>query len=242
MTMQQMNPVETPNARPMNIIPFSFDTHAIRSIMIDGEPWFHAADTANALGYANTAEAIREHVEREDKQSVSLGLPGIAPIFINEPGMYALIFGSRLEAAARFRRWITKEVIPSIRKTGGYGESEGARRALETVRRQLEHADRVVEFKTQHCFYSIDRPRDREIVNNTVNLEAAKLHLNPADVEAVRRTSVDKVMATVYGDPMAAARVARQQASIDAEVKKRLAVALERRAGRTPTKTRKRRG
>lgn len=228
----------------MNIIPFSFDARAIRSIVIDGEPWFHAADTANALGYANTAEAVREHVEADDKQSVSLGLPGIAPIFINEPGMYALIFGSRMEAAARFRRWITKDVIPSIRKTGGYGESEGARRALETVRRQLEHVDRVVEFKTQHCFYSIDRPRDREFIDNTVNLEAAKLHLNPADVEAVRRTSVDKVMASVYGDPMAAARVERQQAAIHAEVQKRLAVALERREGREgrrPVKRRKRR-
>ncbi|MDM0073979.1 BRO family protein [Variovorax sp. J2P1-59] len=222
----------------MNVIPFSFDAHNIRSILIDGEPWFHAADTASALGYVNTAEAIREHVESEDKQSVSLGLPGIAPIFINEPGMYALIFGSRMEAAARFRRWITKEVVPSIRKTGGYGASEGARLALETVRRQLEHVDRVVEFKTQHCFKSIGRPRDREIIANTVNLEAAKLHLDPALVEKVRASTVDTVMATVYQDPMAVARIERHKALIETEVQKRLTVERSKARYRGPAKPR----
>jgi prophage antirepressor-like protein len=222
----------------MNIIPFSFDAQAIRTILEDGEPWFHAADVCAALGYTNPRDAISRHVDDEDKRSVSLLLPGSAPTFISEPGLYALIFGSNLPAARKFKTWVTKDVIPSIRKTGAYGASEGARLALETVRRQLEHVDRVVEFKTQHCFKSINRPRDREIIANTVNLEAAKLHLDPALVEKVRTSTVDTVMATVYQDPMALARVERHRALIETEVQKRLTVERSKARHRGPAKPR----
>ena len=90
----------------------------VRSIQIDGEPWFVGKD-----GYENTRDALVKHVDEEDKgvaKCDTLGGPQDMTI-INESGVYALIFGSKLESAKRFKHWVTKEVLPSIRKTGSYG-------------------------------------------------------------------------------------------------------------------------
>lgn len=95
---------------------------AIRTVTIDGEPWFAGKDVAEALGYADQNKAIAMHVDEEDKlndkTASSLGQRG--GWFINESGVYALVFGSKLESAKKFKRWVTKEVLPSIRKTGSY--------------------------------------------------------------------------------------------------------------------------
>lgn len=95
----------------------------IRSIQIAGEPWFVGKDVAAALGYENTRDALARHVDDEDKNTVVIhdgiqGNPNM--IIINESGVYALIFGSKLDSAKRFKHWVTKEVLPSIRKTGAY--------------------------------------------------------------------------------------------------------------------------
>ena len=90
---------------------------------IDNEPWFVGKDVADALGYSNSRDAIATHVEMEDKNTVVIsdgkrGNPNQA--IINESGLYALIFGSKLESAKRFKHWVTSEVLPIIRKTGSY--------------------------------------------------------------------------------------------------------------------------
>ena len=94
----------------------------VRTIEIDNEPWFVGKDVAVALGYTNTAKAVRDHVDEEDKLTERIVLSGQnrEVIFINESGLYSLILSSKLPTAKDFKRWITKEVIPSIRKTGGY--------------------------------------------------------------------------------------------------------------------------
>ena len=94
----------------------------VRTIEIDGEPWFVGKDVAVALGYTNTAKAVRDHVDEEDKLTERIVLSGQnrEVIFINESGLYSLILSSKLPTAKDFKRWVTKEVIPSIRKTGGY--------------------------------------------------------------------------------------------------------------------------
>lgn len=96
----------------------------IRTVMIDGEPWFVGKDVATALGYVNPRKALLDHVEEMDKRN---GVPirdamgrDQYPVFINESGMYALIFGSKLESAKRFKRWVTSEVLPTIRRTGQF--------------------------------------------------------------------------------------------------------------------------
>lgn len=94
----------------------------IRTVTIDGEPWFVGKDVAKILGYVDPNKAIATHVDEEDKlndkTASSLGQRG--GWFINESGLYALIFGSKLESAKRFKHWVTSEVLPSIRKTGSY--------------------------------------------------------------------------------------------------------------------------
>ena len=95
----------------------------IRTVTIDNEPWFVGKDVALALGYERTADAIRQHVETEDKGVGEIQTPGGTQnmTIINESGIYALIFGSKLESAKRFKRWVTSEVLPAIRRTGAYG-------------------------------------------------------------------------------------------------------------------------
>lgn len=99
----------------------------IRTLVLNGEPWFVGKDVAMALGYSNARDAISKHVDEEDKQVIQKSqiatfdnVPNRGFIFINESGLYALIFGSKLESAKRFKRWVTSEVLPAIRKTGSY--------------------------------------------------------------------------------------------------------------------------
>jgi prophage antirepressor-like protein len=95
----------------------------IRTVTIDGEPWFVGKDVAEALGYAKPLGAVSTHVEKDD--SLKRGLMDSLgreqeTIFINESGLYALIFGSKLDSAKKFKKWVTSEVLPAIRKNGSY--------------------------------------------------------------------------------------------------------------------------
>lgn len=95
----------------------------VRTIVKDGEPYFIGKDVAEILGYSNTRDALAKHVDDEDKNTVAIrdGIQGNPNLtIINESGVYALIFGSKLPKAKQFKRWVTSEVLPSIRKTGSY--------------------------------------------------------------------------------------------------------------------------
>lgn len=95
----------------------------VRTLVVEGEPWFVGKDVAESLGYAKARNAIATHVDGEDKKDAPIQgtLGGVQEMtIINESGLYSLIFGSKLESAKRFKRWVTSEVLPSIRKTGSY--------------------------------------------------------------------------------------------------------------------------
>ena len=94
----------------------------IRTVTVDGEPWFVAKDIAEILQYTNTQKAIRDHVDEEDKLTERIVLSGQnrEVICINESGLYSLILSSKMPGAKRFKRWVTSEVLPQIRKTGSY--------------------------------------------------------------------------------------------------------------------------
>lgn len=106
----------------------------VRTVMIDGEPWFVGKDVANALGYSRERDAISNHVDKDDavKHGVtdSMGREQQTTI-INESGLYSLIFGSKLDSAKKFKRWVTSEVLPTLRKTGGY-------RVPQTIPEQIQ--------------------------------------------------------------------------------------------------------
>lgn len=98
----------------------------VRTLMIDGEPWAVGKDVAEALGYKNPQEAVRMHVDPEDKGvSKTLTPRGEQDVtLINESGLYSLILSSKLPKAKEFKRWITSEVLPALRKTGHYGTAQ----------------------------------------------------------------------------------------------------------------------
>ena len=100
---------------------------SVRTLVIDNEPWFIGKDVAEALGYKRPTKAIQDRVDAVDKDEVpiqdSIGRMQKTPI-INESGLYSLIFGSELESAKKFKRWVTSEVLPALRKTGQYQVKE----------------------------------------------------------------------------------------------------------------------
>lgn len=105
----------------------------MRTTEIDGEVWFVGKDVARALGYKNPQEAIRYHIDAEDKGVSEFLTPGgkqKLPI-INESGLYSLVLSSKLPGAKRFKHWVTSEVLPSIRKHGGYGNGVSAEQMVE---------------------------------------------------------------------------------------------------------------
>lgn len=95
---------------------------SMRAVSVNDEPYFVGKDVATALGYTNTQKAIRDHVDNEDKLTERIVLSGQnrEVVFINESGLYSLILSSKLPKAKEFKRWVTAEVLPAIRKTGGY--------------------------------------------------------------------------------------------------------------------------
>lgn len=99
---------------------------SVRTVTINGEPWFVGKDVAMILGYTNPAKAIRVHVDEEDKGVNEMDTPGGKQniTIVNESGLYSLVLSSKLPAAKKFKRWVTSEVLPSIRKNEVYGTPE----------------------------------------------------------------------------------------------------------------------
>lgn len=118
----------------------------IRTLAIDGEPWFVGKDVVEILGYTNPSKALADHVDDEDKLNndslSSLGQRG--GWLINESGLYSLIMSSKLPAAKKFKRWVTSEVLPSIRKNGGYIAGQESMTPAELMASALLMAQRTL--------------------------------------------------------------------------------------------------
>jgi len=119
----------------------------LRTVEIDGEPWFVGKDVATALGYTNSRDAIATHVFADDKGVESIDTLGGRQkmTIINESGLYALVFGSRLKIAKDFKHWVTSEVLPSIRKNGAYIRNQENMTPAEIVARGLIAAQKIIE-------------------------------------------------------------------------------------------------
>lgn len=119
----------------------------IRTVSIDGEPWLVGKDVALALGYENPARAIRSHVDEDDKGVTKLVTPGGSQdvIIINESGLYSLVLSSKLPGAKKFRRWVTSEVLPSIRRSGGYIHGQAEMSPEELMASALIVAKKTIE-------------------------------------------------------------------------------------------------
>lgn len=144
----------------------------IRTVIIDGEPWFVGRDVANALGYVKPEGAIRNNVDKDDTR-----IEGVIDsmkrlqntLVVNESGLYSLIFGSKLESAKKFKKWVTSEVLPSIRKTGSYGNQlpKNPMELLELHYEAIRHVDTKVDalaedleqFKQELPLFGIDEDK-----------------------------------------------------------------------------------
>ena len=124
---------------------------AIRTVEIKNEPWFVGKDVAEVLGYSNPQKAIRDHVDEEDKGVNELVTPGGSQksVTINESGLYSLILASKLPGAKKFKRWVTSEVLPAIRKTGGYIGGQETMTDAEIMAKALVVAQRTIDSKDE---------------------------------------------------------------------------------------------
>lgn len=150
----------------------------IRTVIIENEPWFVGKDVAVILGYADPNKAIAMHVDEDDKlndkSASSLGQRG--GWLIKESGLYSLILSSKLASAKRFKKWVTSEVLPSIRKNGGYiagqeylSDDELMAKAVLVAQKKIEERDKVIE--EQRLKIEADKPKtifaDAVSVSNT---------------------------------------------------------------------------
>ena len=135
---------------------------SIRTVELDGEPWLVGKDVAEALGYTNPQKAVRDHVDEEDRTvNDSFTVNGTPITLINESGLYSLVLSSKLPTARKFKRWVTSEVLPSIRKTGSYaaGDDIAAIRKLWNEQAYWNNLAEQFDEVAQECRKQYDRTR-----------------------------------------------------------------------------------
>lgn len=158
-----------------NIVSFNNEEFGkLRILDVDGDPWFVGKDVADALGYGNTRDALYKHVDREDKNTVAIrdGIKGNPnQVIINESGLYSLILSSKLDSAKRFKHWVTSEVLPSIRKNGGYiagqekmEDDELLAKALLVAQNKIAEREKKIAEQNQ----DIERMKPKEVFADAV--------------------------------------------------------------------------
>lgn len=172
---------------------FKYEEKQVRTQLINNDIWFVGKDVADILGYSNTAKAIRDHVDEEDKLTERIVLSGQnrEVIFINESGLYSLVLSSKLESAKKFKKWVTSEVLPTIRKHGAY-------MTPEVIEKTLTNPDFIIGLATE-----LKKAQTRNVfLENEVKIlqPKAKYHdevLNSPNVVAITQIAKDYGMSAV---------------------------------------------
>ena len=126
---------------------FLFNDQQVRTVVRDGEPWFVGKDVAIVLGYGNTKDALLSHIDEEDRailqrsENATFEIPNRGLTIINESGLYSLIVASKLPTAKEFKRWVTSEVLPTIRKHGAYMD-------MDVIEKTLTNPDFIIQLAT----------------------------------------------------------------------------------------------
>lgn len=147
----------------------------VRIITKDNEPWFIGKDVAEVLGYSNPRKAIIDHVDEDDKGVTKCDTLGGSQNLttINESGLYSLILSSKLPSAKKFKRWVTSEVLPQIRKTGGYIPIEHGMSDAEIMAKALQISQRTIEEKDQ-----LLKAKDKELIEVKEDLSVKNKFIN----------------------------------------------------------------
>ncbi len=214
-----------------DVTPFQFEDHDVRVVVLDGEPWFVARDVCAALGLTNPADAVNA-LDKDDLGSTevvdSLGRRNPNARIINEPGLYSLILRSRKPEAKAFKRWITHEVLPQIRKTGSYSailspaemllrqcqmlvEQERRTRVIEEQNRRIlsrqEAQDEVLDdFGGEIGTLRVDVETLKENHERVTAIGFANLRRVRSDVDFLRQLGIKAAaLARYYGVPISRA-------------------------------------
>lgn len=145
------------------------DFGQVRMVMIEDTPYFVGRDVAEALGYKDTVNAIKSHVDDEDRDVAKCHTLGGNQnlTVINESGVYALVFSSKLPTAKKFKRWVTSEVLPAIRKTGSYSKPKSQLELLvESAQALLEHERKLTVLSTKQD----EQAKQIEIINKRIDM------------------------------------------------------------------------
>lgn len=159
---------------------------SVRSTMINEEPFFVGKDVAEILGYTNASKALADHVDEEDKLNNN-SLPSLGQRggwLINESGLYSLILSSKLPTAKRFKKWVTSEVLPAIRKTGGY--QAPAPQGKELLALAVLEAQKTIEAQNQ----AIERMKPKEIFADAVKASDSSILIGDL-AKLLRQNGVD---------------------------------------------------
>lgn len=165
----------------------------IRTVTVDGQPYFVGKDVASVLGYKNIHDAICKHVDTEDKGVAKCDtLGGTQDLtIINESGLYSLVLSSKLPSAKRFKRWVTSEVLPAIRQTGGYiptapgmSDMEILSRAIQISQATIERQKKQLEAQAPKVLFadSVAASDNTILINDLAKL----LHQNGVDIGGTR--------------------------------------------------------
>lgn len=158
----------------------------VRTVVVNDEPWFVGKDVADILEYTNTAKAIRDHVDEEDKLTERIVLSGQnrEVIFINESGLYSLVLSSKMPNAKRFKHWVTSEVLPAIRKHGAYMTEH-------TIEKALTSPDFLIQLATK---LKEEQERNKKLAEEAAAKEERIQAMKPkeifADAVATSHTSI----------------------------------------------------
>ncbi len=158
----------------------------VRTVTLDDEPWFVGKDVALSLGYKDTSDALKKHVDSEDKLTRCFADSGQnrQMYIVNESGLYALIFGSKLESAQRFKHWVTSEVLPAIRRTGGYQMQ--APQGKELLALAVLEAQKTIEAQNAE----IERMKPKEIFADAVKASDSSILIGDL-AKILRQNGVD---------------------------------------------------
>ncbi|MBM6127383.1 BRO family protein [Staphylococcus epidermidis] len=180
---------------------FNFEELPVRTITVNDEPYFVGKDVAEILGYLKPANAIATHVDDEDKTTALIQGTGSnyksKTVIINESGLYSLIFSSKLESAKRFKRWVTSEVLPSLRKTGSYQVPDNPMDALKLMFKATEQTkEEIATVKAD----VIDLRENQKLDTGDYNLLSRTINQRVAHIQKIHAITNQKQRSELFRD------------------------------------------
>ncbi len=175
---------------------FNFDSNEVRTVVVNEEPYFVGKDVAKVLGYKNTREALKYHVDNEDKKDGVAIHDSIGrtqkPVLINESGLYSLIFSSKLDSAKRFKRWVTSEVLPQIRKQGFY--------MTNSLVQEIVDNPQVIHYLAEQVAMINENNKAQSNQLETIDKKIEGEYVTPQDLDAIQYAT--KVQAEKFLDKL----------------------------------------